>query len=157
NTIGLSYDRAAWRARDLSRILSAWDHRSRQARREDTGSAPGAVPCHGAKGTHEPPGDAQAANRRTRAAAGDRARRMECRARQAARRLRCDQRIGCACEGEASAYVPLFVPAVGTGTIFAAVCMWPSQRLALGAAMPNWSSTRMTMWLTTSSTDCGLL
>src|SRR5712691_9045993 len=52
-----------------------------------------------------------------------------------------------------SAQVPLFAAGLTTVAILAAVCMWPSQRLANGAGMSNWSSTRATMWLTMSSTD----
>src|SRR5262249_35152197 len=46
------------------------------------------------------------------------------------------------------AHVPLFAVGLalgGTVAILVAVCMWPSQRLANGAAMSNWSSTRATM------------
>src|SRR5262245_39003035 len=53
------------------------------------------------------------------------------------------------------AYVPLFAVVPPSAAIFAAVCMWPSQRFSNGAGMPNWSSTRATMWLTMSSIDCG--
>ena len=56
--------------------------------------------------------------------------------------------------------VPLFAAGVALGVtvaILVAVCMWPSQRLAKGEAMSNWSSTRATMWLTMSSTVCGWL
>ena len=43
------------------------------------------------------------------------------------------------------AYVPLFAVVPPSAAIFAAVCMWPSQRFSNGAGMPNWSSTRPTM------------
>jgi len=42
-------------------------------------------------------------------------------------------------------YVPLFAVVPLSAAIFAAVCMWPSQRFSNGAGMPNWSSTRPTM------------
>src|SRR5262249_46354200 len=59
-----------------------------------------------------------------------------------------------------TAQVPLLVAGCTLGAtvaILVAVCMWPSQRLANGAGMSNWSSTRATMWLTMSSTVCGWL
>ena len=62
--------------------------------------------------------------------------------------------------GSLNPHVPLFAAGVALGVtvaILVAVCMWPSQRLAKGAAISNWSSTRATMWLTMSSTVCGWL
>ena len=50
-----------------------------------------------------------------------------------------------AARGDSARQVPLFAVGFATEAILVAVCMWPSQRLAKGDEMSNWSSTRATM------------